>query len=101
MESGTVIPLESFDERFEEYFEERAYPITTESGRFDGFVLMSKNLTKSREIEEKYAQAKKMAALGQISSGVAHDFNNVLTGVLGRVQLIKRQTDDPMMGAQL
>jgi len=95
LESGTIIPIESFDERFEEYFEERAYPIATESGELDGFVLMSKNLTKSREIEEKYAQAKKLAALGQISSGVAHDFNNVLTGVLGRVQLIKRQTEDP------
>lgn len=95
LESGTVIPLESFDERFGEYFEERAYPITNESGELDGFVLMSKNLTKSREIEEKYAQSKKLAALGQISSGVAHDFNNVLTGVLGRVQLIKRQTEDP------
>ena len=95
LEGGTVIPLESFDERFDEYFEERAYPITTESGKLDGFVLISKNLTKSREIEEKYAQAKKLAALGQISSGVAHDFNNVLTGVLGRVQLIKKQTEDP------
>ena len=94
IESGTVIPLESFDERFSEYFEERAYPITTEAGKLDGFVLISKNLTKSREIEEKYAQAKKLAALGQISSGVAHDFNNVLTGVLGRVQLIKKQTED-------
>ncbi len=95
LESGTIIPIESFDERFGEYFEERVYPITTESREIDGFVLMSKNLTKSREIEEKHAQAKKMAALGQISSGVAHDFNNVLTGVLGRVQLIKRQTEDP------
>ena len=94
LESDTIIPIETFDDRFEEYFEERAYPIVNENGDLDGFVLMSKNLTKSREIEEKYAQAKKLAALGQISSGVAHDFNNVLTGVLGRVQLIKRQTED-------
>ncbi|MCK4716864.1 MAG: response regulator [Candidatus Marinimicrobia bacterium] len=38
---------------------------------------------------------KKISALGQISSGVAHDFNNVLTVVLGRVQLMKRLTADP------
>ena len=56
---------------------------------------LEKASQQSREIEEKYAQSKKLAALGQISSGVAHDFNNVLTGVLGRVQLIKRQTEDP------
>ena len=91
---GNVIPLESYDERFDEYFEERTYPILSEDGEIEGFVLMSRNMTKSKEIDEKYTQSKKLAALGQISSGVAHDFNNVLTGVLGRVQILKRQTND-------
>ena len=93
--SGTVIPLTKYDDRFNEYFEERCFPILSETEELDSFILAVKNITKSRELEEKSAQMKKLSALGQISSGVAHDFNNVLTVVLGRVQLMKRLSSDP------
>jgi signal transduction histidine kinase len=93
--SGTVIPLVKYDDRFNEYFEERCVPIISETGQLSSFILTAKNTTKSRELEEKSAQLKKLSALGQISSGVAHDFNNVLTVVLGRVQLMRRLTNDP------
>src|SRR5215210_7679585 len=35
-------------------------------------------------IREQYSQIEKMSALGELASGVAHDFNNTLTGILGR-----------------
>jgi signal transduction histidine kinase len=35
-----------------------------------------------------------LSALGELASGVAHDFNNTLAGILGRAQLLQR-TDDP------
>jgi signal transduction histidine kinase/CheY-like chemotaxis protein len=95
IKSGAIIPLVVYDERFGEYFEERTHPVTGQNGRLDGFILVSRNVTKSREMEEKSAKIKKLSALGQISSGVAHDFNNVLTVVLGRVQLLKRQITNP------
>ncbi|MBL7066420.1 MAG: response regulator [Candidatus Marinimicrobia bacterium] len=93
--SGTVIPLVKYDNRFNEYFEERCFPILSETEELDSFIITVKNITKSRELEEKSTQMKKLTALGQISSGVAHDFNNVLTVVLGRVQLMKRLSSDP------
>ena len=34
-------------------------------------------------------------ALGEMASGVAHDFNNVLAVILGRVQLLQRKLEDP------
>ena len=37
----------------------------------------------------------KLRALGEMASGVAHDFNNVLAVILGRVQLLQRKLDDP------
>jgi nitrogen-specific signal transduction histidine kinase len=91
---GTVIPIVRYDERFNEYFEERCFPVLKHSGELDCFILVVKNVTKSRELEEKSAQVKKLTALGKISSGVAHDFNNVLTVVLGRVQLLRKLTND-------
>ncbi|MCH7763102.1 MAG: response regulator [Candidatus Marinimicrobia bacterium] len=95
MSTGSIISLENYNERFGEYFEERAYPIVSDTEELEGFVLMCKNISKSREHREKSTQDKKLAALGKISSGVAHDFNNVLTGILGRARLMKKLTTDP------
>jgi signal transduction histidine kinase/ActR/RegA family two-component response regulator len=43
---------------------------------------------------EQEIHAQKMAALGELSFGVAHNFNNTLTGILGRAQLILRNSND-------
>ena len=48
-----------------------------------------------REFEARLAQSRKMEALGQLAGGVAHDFNNILTGILGFADVIRRSTPDP------
>lgn len=45
---------------------------------------------------EQEIHAQKMAALGELSFGVAHNVNNTLTGILGRAQLILRNSNDPV-----
>jgi signal transduction histidine kinase/ActR/RegA family two-component response regulator len=50
---------------------------------------------------ERAAHADKMAALGELSFGVAHNVNNTLTGILGRAQLLLRTTDPMKMAAGL
>jgi len=49
-------------------------------------------------LERKLLQAQKMEAVGQLAGGVAHDFNNVLTTVVGYGNLVamKMATDDPL-----
>ena len=44
---------------------------------------------------EQEIHAQKMAALGELSFGVAHNVNNTLTGILGSAQLILRNSNDP------
>lgn len=44
---------------------------------------------------EQEIHAQKMSALGELSFGVAHNVNNTLTGILGRAQLILRNSNDP------
>ncbi|HJQ30987.1 MAG TPA: ATP-binding protein [Pyrinomonadaceae bacterium] len=44
-------------------------------------------------MREHYAQMEKLSALGELASGVAHNFNNTLTGILARAQLLLDATD--------
>ncbi|MBO0698141.1 MAG: response regulator, partial [Zavarzinella sp.] len=48
-----------------------------------------------REFEARLAQSRKMEALGQLAGGVAHDFNNILTGILGFADVIRQSAADP------
>ncbi len=48
-----------------------------------------KDITDRKEMEERLLRSEKLRALGEMAAGVAHDFNNVLGAILGRVQLIK------------
>ncbi len=47
------------------------------------------------ELLARLAQAQRMEALGQLASGMAHDFNNVLQAVTGGLGLLQRRADDP------
>jgi len=55
---------------------------------------LSHYIAEQDRIREQFSQMEKLSALGELASGVAHDFNNTLAGILGRAQLLLR-TDDP------
>jgi signal transduction histidine kinase/CheY-like chemotaxis protein len=54
---------------------------------------LSHYIAEQERIREQFSQMEKLSALGELASGVAHDFNNTLAGILGRAQLLQR-TDD-------
>lgn len=55
-----------------------------------GVLGIVRDITEQKQQQQRAAQADKLRALGQLASGVAHDFNNALAAILGRAQLIRR-----------
>ncbi len=75
--------------------------IRDEDGALVGFAKVTRDITEKREAERaleaaraQLAQAQKMEAIGQLTGGVAHDFNNVLQAVTGNLELIRRRARD-------
>jgi signal transduction histidine kinase/CheY-like chemotaxis protein len=62
---------------------------------------LSHYIAEQERIREQYSQIEKMSALGELASGVAHDFNNTLAGILGRAQLLLTTKDPEKMKAGL
>jgi PAS domain S-box-containing protein len=68
-------------------------PLVVE-GQTTGVLGIARDITEQKQERQRAAQADKLRALGQLASGVAHDFNNALTAILGRAQLMRRQVSD-------
>ncbi|MCI0488681.1 MAG: GAF domain-containing protein [Blastocatellia bacterium] len=63
-----------------------------DQGHVTSVLSIARDITEERAAFERAAQADKLRALGQLASGVAHNFNNILAAILGHAQLIKRDS---------
>jgi PAS domain S-box-containing protein len=65
--------------------------ITDDQDQITGAVLVFHDLTEHRQRETRQREAQKLEAIGKLASGVAHDFNNLMTVVVGSCSLLKQK----------
>lgn len=71
-------------------------PIRDDYGTIRGVVLVFRDITEEYILQEQLQQSQKLQSIGQLAGGVAHDFNNILAGIMGSAELLqKTNLNDP------
>jgi len=63
-------------------------PLFDSAGEFKGFVGIDKDITERRQMQEQLVITDRLASVGELAAGIAHELNNPLTGVIGFSQLL-------------
>ncbi|MBI5055880.1 MAG: response regulator [Nitrospirae bacterium] len=80
-------------------WEMRTVPVMNDDGDVINVIKVVRNITEHRKLEEQLRHAQKMEAVGTLTGGVAHDFNNILTAIINYANLLKMKIkmDDPLL----
>ncbi|MBU0763697.1 MAG: hypothetical protein KJ607_02555 [Bacteroidetes bacterium] len=72
----------------------RSYPIFNAKGNVDQVLEVCRDVTKEKQMEFQLIQSYKLASLGKLVAGIAHEINNPNTFILGNIKIIKEAFDD-------
>ncbi len=94
--SGTMINKRKDDQLYTE--EMSISPIRDASERIVNYVAVKRDISEHLRLTEQFQQAQKMEAVGLLAGGVAHDYNNMLSVILGYTELAlgKIDPDQPL-----
>jgi len=98
IETGTLVELHHHTRLLARDGAERlisytSAPIRDAGNQIIGVVLVFRDMTEKRKIEEELLKASKLESVGVLAGGIAHDFNNILTGIIGNLSLAKVEAE--------
>lgn len=82
-------------------FRATASPLINASDEIEGAIASARDITDSKRMEQQLIQNERLAAMGQMIAGVAHELNNPLTAVLGVTELLRDSTPEESARKQL
>lgn len=62
-------------------------PIRDKESKIIGVVLVFRDITNEKKMEEELLKVRKLESVGVLAGGIAHDFNNILSAILGNIEL--------------
>ncbi|MHC4268817.1 MAG: hybrid sensor histidine kinase/response regulator [Planctomycetota bacterium] len=69
-------------------------PVKTDKDVLTNFIIIKDDITERKKMEEALLQSAKLKSIGTITAGVAHEFNNILAVISGKIQLLEMDYED-------
>ncbi|HWR59306.1 MAG TPA: ATP-binding protein [Thermodesulfovibrionales bacterium] len=92
-EMQTEILSNLFGKR-DKYFQVTTAPVKGVDGEIHGYIRLLQDVTEMKTMEEQMMHSEKLASLGRLTAGIAHEIGNPLTSVFSFVQILKEMEQD-------
>ncbi len=77
------------------HFQVTTAPIQGEDGVNHGYIRLVQDITEMKKMEEQIMHSEKLASIGRLAAGIAHEIGNPLTSIFSFVQILREMEEDP------
>ena len=92
---GVEFPLQHHESGVTLHLSVSVAPMRADDGTVTGIMALVEDMTERKRLEDQFHQAERLEAMGRLAGGVAHDFNNLVSVILGYSEMLLRTEQEP------
>lgn len=89
----TVILSNLFGQK-DKHFQVTTAPVKGVSGEIHGYIKLIQDVTEMKKMEDQIIHSEKLASIGRLAAGIAHEIGNPLTSIFSFIQILREMEDD-------